>query len=465
MLRGRDVVIVPDNDSVGRGHAQTIGNALTRAGCRVRILNLPGLPPKGDLSNWIAAGGTREALEALLAGDAAPEHVIAPEQQDATPAAPERPASGNPDWLQRTPTVEDIEPREIKLVWFRDMQPQLEDRSLVGGMLNKGSMGMLVGSSGTGKTFLALDMALHVAGGREWFGNPTQAMGAVYIATEAGDTIINRVIAYREHYSGVPADLPFAAVVTPVNLCDPAADIGSVIFEIKRAITDGVPIGLIIVDTLSRAMPGSDENSSEDMTNFIGNMDRLREQTGAHVLIVHHLGKDAGRGARGHSSLNAAVDTEITVERNDATKVSSARVTKQRDLPEMATPINYRRLVVELGRDQHDNPVTSCICEAVDGPIAAPKKQAPLTGAAKVGLDQLNNCMADQSEELPALSCIPAGARGVTLDQWQSRLAKAGVINMDGSYREQFKRIRVTLQERGFIGVWDEFVWLSHGVT
>ncbi len=64
-LRGRDIVVIPDNDGVGRGHAQTIANALLRVGCTVRIVTLSGAVK--DLSDWIADGGTREQLDALVA--------------------------------------------------------------------------------------------------------------------------------------------------------------------------------------------------------------------------------------------------------------------------------------------------------------------------------------------------------------------------------------------------------------
>ena len=63
---GADVVLVPDNDDAGHKHVQEIGAALTGVAKRIRVLVLPGLPPKGDVADWLAAGGTREALEDSL---------------------------------------------------------------------------------------------------------------------------------------------------------------------------------------------------------------------------------------------------------------------------------------------------------------------------------------------------------------------------------------------------------------
>ena len=71
-------------------------------------------------------------------------------------------------------------------------------------------------------------------------------------------------------------------------------------------------IALIVVDTLSRALVGGNENGPEDMTAYIANSDVLREHGQCSVLSVHHSGK-ATDLARGHSSLRAATDTEIEV--------------------------------------------------------------------------------------------------------------------------------------------------------
>ncbi len=62
-LAGFDVVILPDNDGAGRAHAKTIAASIAGIAASVRIVQLQGLPPKGDVSDWISAGGTRERLE------------------------------------------------------------------------------------------------------------------------------------------------------------------------------------------------------------------------------------------------------------------------------------------------------------------------------------------------------------------------------------------------------------------
>jgi hypothetical protein len=81
-LRGRDVVIFPDNDDPGRQHAEQVARSLYGKARSIRVVALPDLPEKGDASDWLAAGGTREELDRLIA--LAPEWRPVP----ATPAAP-----------------------------------------------------------------------------------------------------------------------------------------------------------------------------------------------------------------------------------------------------------------------------------------------------------------------------------------------------------------------------------------
>ena len=86
---------------------------------------------------------------------------------------------------------------------------------------------------------------------------------------------------------------------------------------------------------------------------------------------------------------------------------------------------------------------------------------AKLKPKAKLGLDQLSACIAEAGREAPVSTNIPAGARGVTLDEWRDRLGKAAVINVKGNPRQEFKRIREDLQNAKLIGVWEDFVWLT----
>jgi KaiC/GvpD/RAD55 family RecA-like ATPase len=352
----------------------------------------------------------------------------------------------------------------LHLVPFEAMQPRVSDGYLVKHLLSSAAMAVVYGESGSGKTFFALHVGMRLAAGFEIFGRRVRRAGVVYVAAEAGKSIENRVAAAKLHNSPpLPPSMPFAAITTRINLCTETADTDRLVAAIRGAALEK-PVELIIIDTLSRVMAGGNENAPDDMGALVRNIDRLRAETGAAVLLVHHTGKDTSRGARGHSLLHAATDTELETTKDEAVKLYTVQVTKQRELATEGTLTFSLRQVV-LGHDQDGDQVTSCILEPVEGVPSPRQKPAKLTGPAKVGFEQLKNCMANHAVDVPASSHVPKGAKGVTLEQWRGFLEKAAVINPKGNPREQFRRIRVTLQDRGFIGVWADFVWLSQSVT
>jgi hypothetical protein len=131
-----------------------------------------------------------------------------------------------------------------------------------------------------------------------------------------------------------------------------------------------MPCRLVILDTLARAMGGGDENKGQDMGTAVASMDSVRLATGAHVLLVHHCGKNEALGARGHSSLRAAVDTEIEISRADGENISTVRVTKQRDMP-TGDPMPFSLESVMLGLDRRGKPITSCVVRHEDAIMAS----------------------------------------------------------------------------------------------
>ena len=127
------------------------------------------------------------------------------------------------------------------------------------------------------------------------------------------------------------------------------------------------------------------------MGMFIQSIDHLREATGAHVMVIHHIGKDASKGARGSGSLRAAVDTEIELTRTDDVVTAEAR--KQRDMP-CDGVFSYRLKGVFLGHDEDGDKVTSAVVEATE----APAKRVKLTGSDKIALQALSDAIAQHGK-------------------------------------------------------------------
>jgi hypothetical protein len=110
-------------------------------------------------------------------------------------------------------------------------------------------------------------------------------------------------------------------------------------------------------------MNGADENSGADMGSFLGNVESMRQKTDATILLIHHAGKDMSKGARGHSSFKAALDTEITVE--GANNPRSVTVTKQRDLAPLE-PFAFELAPILVGSNRHNEEITAVVVEHSD---------------------------------------------------------------------------------------------------
>jgi hypothetical protein len=232
--------------------------------------------------------------------------------------------------------------------------------------MNRETVNVLFGPSGSGKSFLTLDMAVHLATGKDWAGfKCKEKMAVLYICTESGSSFGKRAEAARSRI-GVPKgtslqECPFAYYPAHVDLLNSKDHIKL----IQKLISDlesmsGHKCGLVIVDTLSAAFGGGNENS-EDMTKFVNNMAEIKFSRKTAVLIVHHTGKDESAGARGHSSLKGNIDTEIQVksEKRGERYYRSFSSTKQKD-DETGNMKKFGLNIVELGIDEDGDAITTC---------------------------------------------------------------------------------------------------------
>jgi len=269
-------------------------------------------------------------------------------------------------WKNAGPApVAPSEAQGLPLVFSEDItQASIRIEQLVEDVITRGGLSVMYGESNSGKSFMACDMGCHVGTGREWLGKRTVQGAVLYVAGEGAESIKLRVLAWRQLHCADPA---LAIVPVAVNLLDARADL-SRLADACTAVSAryGVPVALIVIDTLARAFGGGNENASEDMGAVITHADRLRELTGAHVMFVHHSGKDSAKGSRGHSSLKAATDTEIEVTGESDTKIHTATITKQRDLSSRGEEIVSVFRVVHMGLGQWNKPITTCVVESTD---------------------------------------------------------------------------------------------------
>ena len=244
----------------------------------------------------------------------------------------------------------------------------------VEGLLTEGGASVVYGPSNVGKSFWILDLAVHVASGQMWRDDVEVDQGCVvYVALEGSNGLRNRLEALRRE-GLLSGDAPLFVCVSPVSLLEHGHS-GMLAQSVKEAASQSsLPCRLVVIDTMARAMAGGNENAGEDMGAAVASIDAIRAATGAHVCVIHHCGKDEAKGARGHSSLRAAVDTEIEVFRPDGERVSTVRVTKQRDL-EPGEPMPFTLKQVELGTNRRGKPITSCVVHHEDEMMAVDRKK------------------------------------------------------------------------------------------
>ena len=319
---------------------------------------------------------------------------------------------------------------------------------LVKGVLDAGCLAEIYGPTSCFKSFLGTDIGLHIAAGWAWNGHKVRQAGVLYVNAEGGAAIINRLDAWRQHHDESLDDLAFAVVIEPTSLLDPAG-VGQVIAD-AGTVPD---LGLIFIDTAARVMPGGDEGA-ETMSAFVAACDRIRAETGAAVCVIHHSGKDSSKGSRGSTVLPFGADTLIEVSKDEATKIATADLIKQRD-GATGPLLNFNLRVIELGTDADGDAITSCVIEPTD------KKPAKsTTPKQRRALDVLSNVTADHGQPAPDAVHYPAGAQTVHVDLWRENLFKAGVLDPNASNpRADFKRLKDQLAERGLIGEWNNLMW------
>lgn len=326
-LRGREVILVPDCDVPGRKAMAWAVTHLKAVARTVRIVDparlVPELPAGWDLADALVE---KRDVSKWLAPELAPK------------------------------------PRLIELGFtVHEARLQLELPYLVKDLFDRAQLVVLWGAPGSGKTFLALHLACHIGAGLPWVGRRVKPGSVLYVCSESTrKRLENRVSLLRQ---SVPELATAKVIFVPVHLdlLRGEEDIVDVI-----AAANHVPdIALVVVDTLAVTFGAGDENAPEDMSGYVSNMKRIKAETGAAVLIVHHSGKDESRGMRGHSALIGAIDAELSIEQMEAaTPEQPTRMLKSGKLREGESHADLFAFNLEvrvLGRDQDGDPVTTCV--------------------------------------------------------------------------------------------------------
>jgi phage/plasmid primase-like uncharacterized protein len=323
-------------------------------------------------------------------------------------------------------------------------------RELVRGVLPEAGLGALFGPSGSGKSFLILDLLGSVTTGADWFGHAvTNPCKAVYVGLEGEAGIAKRVQAFMAKRG--PLD-GLRVILSALDIRK-ADDRTALTAAIKAQGFDG---GVLVLDTLNRAAPGMDENSSVDMGEVIASMKALQADLGGLVIAVHHSGKDALKGLRGHSSLLAALDCVVEVTRQEDRR--EWKLSKSKDGEDgKAHPFTLE--VVELGEDGDGWPVTSCT-------IRPEEEAAAVVGRAKVPSGGNQRILWDGVGELLRASThfgegeAPPSRPCIQLEEAISQLRGRLAVTTDRQ-TERARQAITRLVSRGLLNLRDGWLWCA----
>jgi len=314
----------------------------------------------------------------------------------------------------------------------------------------------LYGASGSGKSFLAFDFAAAVASGTDWFGRKVEATSVVYIVLENDGGFPQRVSAWEQHNKRkMPSTLKL--IMEPFNLTSDA-DIA--------ALAEVIPSGsVVIIDTLNRAAPTVDENSSQGMGRILEASKSLQMQTAGLVVLVHHTGKDESRGARGHSSLYAALDAAILVSLKSGKREWSLHKAKD-DRDGDAFPFSLE--TVTLGISPTGDKVSSCVVLDAGQHRPSAKGQLKLSVPQRKALDALRYLI-EKTGIAPTTAVVErypgdSPEMAVAESAWKRAAIQAGIADADAdpkSKSKAFTRAKNSLLDLGLVSVFDDQVWTT----
>lgn len=257
-LKDRDVVIIPDNDPVGREHAGKIACALHGLAKSIKIVSLPGLSEHGDVFDYL----DQHTKENLL---------IEVEKTSFYESAT--------SILERLETWNQIGAMDIKVEWLVDR------------LIPKGAITVLFGQGGVGKTWLMMDAALNIGNGSPFLNLKTLKTPVIFVDFENPLVTLNT----RIKKLGKAENVFFWR---SGNSDCKAPKLDSKEWDQYKLLPKD---SLLIFDTL-RASQGGDENASDSMAVIMNKLKELRD-LGMTIVVLHHTSKNQNKLAKGSTAI------------------------------------------------------------------------------------------------------------------------------------------------------------------
>lgn len=311
----------------GRGRPQP---AEKPGGLRLEWSDVGGMPPFSQAGltpaySWNSPSGAYVNTSAVSAVSADPFGTVGiPSQRMGSEIDGSAPNVGYPTVALSTEAAAATR-RPLRLLSSADLDDLPPVEWLVADLLAVDSTAWIIGRPGRGKSFVSLDLALHIATGKDWHGHAVRKGIVVYVVGEGARGTRQRVRAWEK----VHLDGKFAEGIHFIDAAEEGLVLGSPVWAELQWTVAQVRPALIIIDTQARVTVGVDENSAKEMGIVVAEFDRLRRLGGGStILSVHHQGH-AGQQARGSSAMLGAAQTELTVTKKE--RLVTVIVTKQKD--------------------------------------------------------------------------------------------------------------------------------------
>jgi hypothetical protein len=337
----KHVTIIPDNDQKGRKHALKVAEQLLPVAASVRVLELPKLPEKGDVTDWVHAGGTREQLVAL--------------RKKAQPIDDTQLGELHRHW--GIAMVGQPSENGLSLVGLDELlsRPKVPKKWMWKGRLVAGAISILTSKPKVGKSTLARNLALAVARGEPFLGWPVKQGLVVYLALEE---LLNDI---NEDFRAMGADGSL-----PIQF----AEFGTV-QNVVQVLRQKKPV-LLVVDPLIRLVNIKDENRYADIYSALGPSVDVARETGTHILCLHHSSKSEKTNVIdspiGSTALGGAVSTLLYMRETKDYRTLQTVQRRGENLPETILNFDATTKSLSVGGSRTDadvQDVTSQILECL----------------------------------------------------------------------------------------------------
>jgi hypothetical protein len=444
MLKGRDIILLEDNDKAGRENAGKAGQALRGVANSIRVVSFAELPEKCDVSDWIEIDPQRHNAEALAA-----RCHSAPLLDPAKAGAPSERARFN-------------------LVRINDIVLGDDPLWLIDDIIPAGpSLGVIFGQPKAGKSFVTADMLLHIAMGRSYCGRDCLRGAVVYVTSEGIRGFDRRMVAMRRHY-GIEhlIDLPFYVTHEMPKLGTESGDAALLAQNIRAVVPAGVPIAAVIIDTLARAMTGASDSDSRDMSVFVSNCDTVARTLKCFVGAIHHSPRGDFTRARGSNLLDGSADVLISVVKGDE-GISTVTVEELKDGDAgLAWRFRVLQVGIEVGENRNKKSCFAGLAETISRPArndpteTIPKQK--LSATQRRFFEILCEAVVDLGGLVPGSPAVPPGIKAVTRDHLKKCLLERGFLDREkpDAARSIFSRTLNDLAGKHVIGTTAEHVWL-----